>query len=170
MKVVVDGEESVSIEFPQPSFCIQAMLDVMACTTKSLDLVWSHERQKPACDRLDKHFLAGHDLPTPRSVHFLPDLYTELMRLWDKPYYARLHIFQHAAYADVEGVAVCGHTKMPPVERMLVSVSAFHLDALLSPSGLFGTFTEAVDEKFSEAKEWSAALQELYSLPSHVFI
>lgn len=37
-------------------------------------------------------------------------------------------------------------------------VKAFHPDAPLSPSRLFGTFAEAVDEKFREEKSWSAAL------------
>ncbi len=41
--------------------------------------------------------------------------------MWRKPYSFWLHLFQHAEYANVEGVAERRYTKMPPVEETFAS-------------------------------------------------
>ncbi|KAI2657249.1 Glutamate--tRNA ligase [Labeo rohita] len=89
-----DGDNSVSTESSQPnsSPAYGEMLGVMAQATKRLDLVWPHEKQKLACGKLDECFLTSYDLPFPRSLPFLSGLHTELVRLWDRPYSARLHL------------------------------------------------------------------------------
>ncbi len=50
----------------------------MAHVTERFNLPWKHEKPKTAHGRLDERFLAGHDLPVPASLPFLPDLYTEV--------------------------------------------------------------------------------------------
>lgn len=93
------------------------MLEVMDRATKRLDLAWLHERPKPASSQLDECFLAGLDRPVPRSLLFPPDLHSERSKSWGKQYSFQLHLFQHADYDNVEGVAECGYTRMPPVEE-----------------------------------------------------
>lgn len=82
------------------------MLKVMAHADKRLELVWVREKQKPARSHLDKW--SGHGCPAPRSLPFLPDLHSELKRLWSRQYSALLHLFQHADYANVEGLTKHG--------------------------------------------------------------
>lgn len=77
--------------------------------------------RKAAHGRLDVHFLAGHELPSTRSLPLRPDLHTELVRLWDEPYSAWLHFLQHADYPDTVGVDNRGCLKMPPVKGELSS-------------------------------------------------
>ncbi len=48
------------------------------------------------------------------SLPFLPDLHSEIMKAWDKPYSARIHRYKHANYADIEGRRERGYASMPP--------------------------------------------------------
>lgn len=49
-------------------------------------------------------------------------------------------------------------------------VKDFHVDAPLLPSGIYNSFEEGVVERFGEVKVWSAALQQVHSPPSQVFL
>lgn len=53
--------------------------------------------------------MAGFDRPAPGSLPFLPDLHSETSKSWGKLYSFRLHVFQHADYANVDGVAKRGY-------------------------------------------------------------
>lgn len=64
----------------------------------------------------DFWFLLGHDHHSPRSLLFLPNLHSEFERLLS----AQLHFFQHAGYADVEGLAEHEYVRMPPVGEIFV--------------------------------------------------
>ncbi len=76
----------------------------MKHATVRLDLQWRHEQGGVACSRLDERFLSGHNLPALVSRQFLPDLHSEIMKAWDKPYSAHIHLYKHAYYADIEGM------------------------------------------------------------------
>ncbi len=69
----------------------------MERATVRLDLQWRHEKGGVARSRLDERFLSGHN-------PFFPDLHSEIMKAWDKPYSDRIHRYKHANYADIEGM------------------------------------------------------------------
>ncbi len=82
----------------------EELLEVMKHATVRLDLHWRHEKGGVAHSRLDERFLSGHNLPALVSLQFLPDLHSEIVKAWDKPYSAHIHLYKHANYADIEGM------------------------------------------------------------------
>ncbi len=76
----------------------------MEPATVRLDLHWRDKKGGVARSRLDERFLSEHNLPAPVSLPFLPDLHSEIMKAWDKPYSARIHRYKHANYADIKGM------------------------------------------------------------------
>lgn len=59
--MVDEGEHTASSEPSQPaSSAYRELLEVMACTTTRLDLVWGRERQKVAHGTFDEEFPSVH--------------------------------------------------------------------------------------------------------------
>ncbi len=116
-------EDEEDISEPSKPVCpaYDELLEVMERATARLDLQWRHEKGGVARSRLDERFLSGHNLPAPVSLPFLPDLHSEIMKAWEKPYSARIHRYKHNNYADIEGMHEHGYASMPPIEGTLAS-------------------------------------------------
>ncbi len=104
-----EGKEVIS-ELSQPVCPVyEELLEVMDRATVRLDLQWRHEKGGVSRSRLDEQFLSGHNLPAPVSLPFLPDLHSEMMKAWDKPYSAHILRYKHGNYADIEGMHEHGY-------------------------------------------------------------
>ncbi|KAL0173793.1 hypothetical protein M9458_029761, partial [Cirrhinus mrigala] len=85
--------------------------------------------------RLDERYLSDHSLPAQVSLPFLPDLHTEIEKVWKRPFSSRIHNFPHSNYANIEGMREHGYQKMPPVEETLASyLSVGKASSLKTPS------------------------------------
>ncbi|KAI2646766.1 Lamina-associated polypeptide 2, isoform alpha [Labeo rohita] len=71
--------------------------------------------------RLDERFLSDHNPPAQVSLPFLPDLHSEVVKAWNKPFSSGIHRFQHTSYANIEGMRENGYERMPPIEETLAS-------------------------------------------------
>ncbi len=97
------------------------MLDVMDRASERLDLAWTHQKPKPARGPTRWAFFGWSWSSSPRSLPLLPDLHSEISKSWGKPYSFRLHVYQHADYVNIEGVAEHGYVRMPPFEQTFAS-------------------------------------------------
>ncbi len=119
---LADEGEDGAFEPSQPACPTYGeLMEVMNRATARLDLQWRHEKGEIAHGRLDERFLSEHNRPVPVSLPFLPDLHSEIERVWDKPYSARIHRYQHTNYANIEGMREHGYPSMPPIEETLAS-------------------------------------------------
>ncbi len=120
-----DEDEEENISEPAqpvcPAYC--ELLEVMERATARLDLQWRHEKGGVAHSRLDERFLSEHNLPAPVSLPFLPDLHSEIMKAWEKPYSARIHRYKRNNYADIEGMHEHGYASMPLLKGRLRAIS-----------------------------------------------
>ncbi len=48
----------------------------------------------------------------------------------EKAVFSRIHRFQHTSYADIEGMRENGYEGMPPVQKMIASLSRTGRDIL----------------------------------------
>ncbi|KAL0160129.1 hypothetical protein M9458_043854, partial [Cirrhinus mrigala] len=111
------------------------LLEVMELATARLDLPWKRMKKTAPRGRLDERFLSDHNPPAQVSLPFLPDLHTEVVKAWNKPFSARIHRFQHTSYANIEGMRENGYERMPPIEEMLASyLSLGEASSLKAPS------------------------------------
>ncbi len=105
-----EGEEAET-ELSQTSCpAYEELLEVMERATARLHF-----------GRLDERYLSGHKPPAQVSLPFLPDLHTEVEREWKKPFFSRIHRFQHTSYANIARMRESGYERMPPVEETLAS-------------------------------------------------
>ncbi|KAL0195685.1 hypothetical protein M9458_009257, partial [Cirrhinus mrigala] len=112
---------------PSQSSCpaYDELLEVMERATARLDLPWKRMKKTAPRGRLDERFL----LP------FLPDLHTEVVKAWNKPFSARIHRFQQTSYANIEGMRENGYERMPPTGETLASyLSLGEASSLKAPS------------------------------------
>ncbi|KAL0153006.1 hypothetical protein M9458_051710, partial [Cirrhinus mrigala] len=88
-----------------------------------------------SCWRLDLPFLSDHNPPAQVSLPFLPDLHTEVVKAWNKPFSSRIHRFQQTSYANIKGMRENGYERMPPIEETLASyLSLGEASSLKAPS------------------------------------
>ncbi|KAI2655637.1 Flavonol 3-O-glucosyltransferase UGT76E12 [Labeo rohita] len=97
------------------------LLEVMDHAMARLELPWKRAKKVAPRGHLNKCYLSDHNPPAQVSLPFLPDLHTENEKLWKKLYSSRIHKFQHANYANIEGMREYGYEKIPPVEETLAS-------------------------------------------------
>ncbi|KAL0151514.1 hypothetical protein M9458_053166 [Cirrhinus mrigala] len=97
------------------------LLEAMEGATARLDLPWKRVKKVAPRGRLYEHFLSDHKPPAQVSFPFLPDLYLEVVKAWNKPFSSCIHRFQHTSYANVEGMGKNGFERMPPIEETLAS-------------------------------------------------
>ncbi|KAI2654649.1 hypothetical protein H4Q32_011423 [Labeo rohita] len=96
--------------------------------------VETHEKGAPR-GRLNERFLLDHNPPAQVSLPFLPDLHTEVVKAWNKPFSSRIHRFQQTSYANIEGMRENGYERMPPIEETLASyLSLGEASSLKAPS------------------------------------
>ncbi len=70
----------------------EELLKVVTRSVAKLNIEWPAEKQaEPQKSKLDERFLRTKPPPPHRSLPFLPDLHTEVSRLWDRPFSA--HFF-----------------------------------------------------------------------------
>ncbi|KAL0199204.1 hypothetical protein M9458_007744, partial [Cirrhinus mrigala] len=111
------------------------LLEVMGRATARLDLPWKRTRKVAPRGHLDERYLSDHSLPAQVSLPFLPDLHTEIEKVWKKPYSSCIHNFPHSNYANIEGMCEYGYERMPPVEETLASyLSMGETSSLRTPS------------------------------------
>ncbi|KAL0179777.1 hypothetical protein M9458_025219, partial [Cirrhinus mrigala] len=115
-------DEEMESEFFQTSCpAYNELLEVMERATARLDLPWKRVKKVAQRGRLDERFLSDHNPPAQVSLPFLPDLHSEVVKAWNKPFSLRIHRFQHTSYANIEGMRNNGYERMPPIEEMLAS-------------------------------------------------
>lgn len=69
---------------------------------------------------LDDHFLTScREQPPCLHLLFLPDLHTEVSRIWKNLYSAHVHTHTSLTYSTVAGMHEQGYGAMPKVEEML---------------------------------------------------
>ncbi|KAL0152362.1 hypothetical protein M9458_052087 [Cirrhinus mrigala] len=132
---MLEGEEAEA----EPSLiscpAYEELLEVMERATVRLDLPWERAREVAPRGRLDERYLSDHNLPAQVSLSFLPDLQTEIEKVWKRPFSSRIHNFPHSNYANIEGMREHGYQKMPPVEETLASyLSVGKASSLKTPS------------------------------------
>ncbi len=99
----------------------EELLEVMERATARLDLPWERTKMAVPQGRLDERYLSGHKRPAQVSLPFLPELHSEVEKEWKKPFFSRIHRFQHTSYVNIERMHESSYKKMPPVEEMLAS-------------------------------------------------
>ncbi|KAL0152305.1 hypothetical protein M9458_052028 [Cirrhinus mrigala] len=113
----------------------EELLEVMDRATVRLDLPWERAREVAPRGRLDERYLSDHNLPAQVSLPFLPELHTEIEKVWKRQFSSRIHNFPHSNYANIEGMREHGYQKMPPVEETLASyLSVGKASSLKTPS------------------------------------
>ncbi|KAL0169000.1 hypothetical protein M9458_037222, partial [Cirrhinus mrigala] len=132
---MLEGEEAEA----EPSLiscpAYEELLEVMDRATVRLDLPWERAREVAPRGRLDERYLSDHNLPAQVSLPFLPDLHTEIEKVWKRPFSSRIHNFPRSNYANIEGMREHGYQKMPPVEETLASyLSVGKASSLKTPS------------------------------------
>ncbi|KAK2911433.1 hypothetical protein Q8A67_003566 [Cirrhinus molitorella] len=130
-----EGEEAEAEPSQTSCPAYEELLEVMDRATVRLDLPWKRARKVAPRGRLDERYLSDHKPPALVSLPFLPDLHSEIEKVWKKPFSSRIHNFQHANYANIEGMSDHGYEKMPPVEETLASyLSTGETSSLKTPS------------------------------------
>ncbi|KAI2647320.1 hypothetical protein H4Q32_030850 [Labeo rohita] len=115
-------DEEMQSESSQSSCPAYAeLLEVMERATARLDLPLKRMRKAATRGRLDEPFLSDHNPLAQVSLPFLPDLHTEVVKAWEKPFSSRIHRFQQTCYANIEGMCENGYERMPPIEETLAS-------------------------------------------------
>ncbi|KAL0173531.1 hypothetical protein M9458_029499, partial [Cirrhinus mrigala] len=118
---MLEGEEAEA----EPSLiscpAYEELLEVMDRATARLDLPWKRAREVAPRGRLNERYLSDHSLPAQVSLPFLPDLHTEIEKVWKRPHSSRIHNFPHSNYANIEGMREHGYQRLPPVEETLAS-------------------------------------------------
>ncbi|KAL0202332.1 hypothetical protein M9458_000350, partial [Cirrhinus mrigala] len=111
------------------------LLEVMERATARLDLPWKWVKKTAPRGRLDERFLSDHNPPAQVSLPFLPDLHSEVVKAWNKPFSSRIYRFQQTSYANIEEMRENGYEKMPPIEETLASyLSLGEASSLKAPS------------------------------------
>ncbi|KAL0199471.1 hypothetical protein M9458_008011, partial [Cirrhinus mrigala] len=105
---MLEGEEAEAEPFLISCPAYEELLEVMDRTTVRLDLPWN------------AIFLIITS-QAQVSLPFLPDLHTEIEKVWRRPFSSRIHNFPHFNYANIEGMREHGYQRMPPVEETLAS-------------------------------------------------
>lgn len=103
-----------------PAPYMLSCLEVTEHATARLELPWQRGMEEAARGRLNESFLSGHNPPAPVSLPFLPDLHSEIEKVWKNPYSACNHQCQHAN-ANIEAMCEHGCESMPPIEEMFAS-------------------------------------------------
>ncbi|KAI2663441.1 IgA FC receptor [Labeo rohita] len=129
-------DEEMQPESSQTSYpAYDELLEVMERTTARLDLPWERVKKVSPRGRLDEHFLSDHNSPAQVSLPFLPDLHSEVVKAWNKPFSSRIHRFQHTSYANIERMRENGYERMPHIEETLASyLSLGEASSLNAPS------------------------------------
>ncbi len=110
-----DEDEKVETESSQSSCpTYDELLEVMDRATARLDLPWKRAKKVAPRGHLDERYLSSHSPPAQASLPFLPDLHVEIEKAWKNPFSSHIHRFQHASYANIEGMRENGYVKMPP--------------------------------------------------------
>ncbi|KAI2645895.1 Zinc metalloprotease ZmpB [Labeo rohita] len=87
-------EEMQSEPFQSSCPAYEELLEVMERAMARLDLPWKRMKKATPRGRLDERFLSDHNPPAQVSLPFLPDLHTEVVKGWSKPFSSRIHRFQ----------------------------------------------------------------------------
>ncbi|KAL0170818.1 hypothetical protein M9458_035414, partial [Cirrhinus mrigala] len=104
---MLEGEEAEAESSLISCPAYEELLEVMDRATARLDLPWK------------RGGAAG--LPAQVSLPFLPDLHTEIEKVWKRPHSSHIHNFPHSNYANIEGMREHGYQRLPPVEETLAS-------------------------------------------------
>ncbi|KAI2646329.1 Lamina-associated polypeptide 2, isoform alpha [Labeo rohita] len=122
-------QEEEEMSEPSGTSCpaYDELVEVMDRATARLDLPWKRTRKSAPRGRLDERYLSDHSLPAQVSLPFLPDLHTEIEKVWKRPHSSRLHLFPHSNYANIEGMREHSYERMPPVEETLPSLPSVPL-------------------------------------------
>ncbi|KAI2665347.1 Lamina-associated polypeptide 2, isoform alpha [Labeo rohita] len=132
---MLEDEEAEAEPFLISCPAYEELLEVMDRATVRLDLPWKRAREVAPRGRLDERYLSDHNLPAQVSLPFLPDLHTEIEKVWKRPFSSRIHNFPHSNYANIEGMREHGYQRMPPVEETLASyLSVGKASSLKTPS------------------------------------
>ncbi|KAI2665725.1 Lamina-associated polypeptide 2, isoform alpha [Labeo rohita] len=132
---MLEDEEAEAEPFLISCPAYEELLEVMDRATVRLDLPWKRAREVAPRGRLDERYLSDHNLPAQVSLPFLPDLHTEIGKVWKRPFSSRIHNFPHSNYANIEGMREHGYQRMPPVEETLASyLSVGKASSLKTPS------------------------------------
>ncbi len=103
----------------------EELLEVVTHAVAKLNINWPADDQtEEQRSKLDERFLRSKSLPLRRSLPFFPDLHTEVLRSWKRPFSARLFIPASDYYGNVAGLSECGYRAMPRVEQTLASYLA----------------------------------------------
>lgn len=76
--------------------------------TARLNLDWEANKPEIAPGKLDERFLPGHKRSALVSLPFLPYLYLEVSRSWEKTYSSCVVTSQFYSYADIRGLRESG--------------------------------------------------------------
>ncbi len=125
--LLLSSEEEVDVESieysPLQSPQYEELLEVVTHAVAKLNIDWPAEKQaEPQKSKLDERFLHTKPLPPRRSLPFFPDLHTEVLRSWKKPFSARLFIPASDYYGNVAGLGDCGYRAMPTQSRCLLAI------------------------------------------------
>ncbi|KAL0159629.1 hypothetical protein M9458_043354, partial [Cirrhinus mrigala] len=130
-----EGEEAEAEPSLISCTAYEELQEVMDRATARLDLSWKRTRDVAPRGRLDERYLSDHNLPAQVSLPFLPDLHSEIEKVWKSLHSSRIHNFPHFNYANIEGMCEHGYQRMPPVEETLASyLSMCKTSSLKTPS------------------------------------
>ncbi len=115
--------------WPSPAYT--ELVDVLACATEKLRLVWPDEPHEPHSSKRDKRFLSGSgSRPARRKLPFFPDLHQEISRSWKQPFSSCLTNAAAADFTNLVGSVEQGYGAVPAIKDTL----AAHLSPTSAPS------------------------------------
>ncbi|KAL0146535.1 hypothetical protein M9458_058166 [Cirrhinus mrigala] len=121
--------------------------------------------------RLDERCLSDHNLPAPVSLPFLPDLHSEIEKVWKKPFSSCIHSFPMANYVYIKGMREYGYEWMPPVDETLACYlstgEASSLKTLSLPSAPLQVTSRLNGKAYAAAGQAVGALQTMAVLQAY---
>ncbi|KAL0160826.1 hypothetical protein M9458_044551, partial [Cirrhinus mrigala] len=165
------GEVEIIEETPQ-SVQYEELLEVVTRAVEKLEIDWPAESQaEPQRSRLDERFLQSRPPSARQSLPFFPDLHTEVSRLWNSPFSARLFIPASYNYGSIAGLDERGYRAMPRVEQPLASYlspgSASSLKAPALPTKPLRVTSALVGEGYTAAGQAGACLHTMSVLQAY---
>ncbi|KAL0174634.1 hypothetical protein M9458_030602, partial [Cirrhinus mrigala] len=161
---------SSSKEVDSPQY--EELLEVVTRAVAKLNIDWAAESQaEPQKSKLDERFLQSRPPSARWSLPFFPDLHTEVSRLWDTPFSARLFIPASYNYGNVAGMDEHGYRAMPRVEQTLASYLspglASSLKAPVLPSKPLRVTSALVGKGYTAAGQAGACLHTMSVLQAY---
>ncbi len=150
----------------------EELLEVVTRAVAKLNIDWPADNQtEKQRGKLDERFLGSKSLPLRRSLPFFPDLHTEVLRSWKKPFSSRLFIPASDYYGNVAGLSECGYRTMPRVEQTLAGYlspgAASSLKAPVLPTKPLRVSSALVGKGYTAAGQTGACLHTMSVLQAY---